>query len=360
MRLNAEQLEILGMAADFAGAEIAPHGEAWDAARALPGDLFATLGELGFTGMTVPEEQGGLEFSPALWTGVLTAIGGADASAGLAVGTHVAAAGCVAEIAPENDALTAMAGGELRCAVAIREGDLDVDPDAFETTSDGATVSGRKSWVVEPRAAGAFLVLAREGEGVSAFLVRNGDGVSVENRRTTMGLRAVELADVVFDGAAAERIGGAGEGARVLAAWTQRENLVLASLAVGVAASSRAHAVRYAQEREQFGSQLARFDAIQRKLGDVDARTRAAEALLARVAGDAEAGEADAAAVKLMASEAAMFASDEAVQIFGGYGYMRDYPVERLMRDAKGLEVLGGTSESLRRVLAEEMLTSGA
>lgn len=360
MTLTAEQREILSLATDFATAEIEPHGEAWDAALGLPDELFGSLVEVGFTAMALPEAYGGLDLDPAVYLAVLTAIARADASAATALAVHNAIAALLVEVdgAGHAPSLERLAGGDLRAAAAIREGDLDVDPSSMETVWSGDAITGRKSWVVEPTRAEGFLVLANEGSGTSAFWVERSEKVRVENRRTTMGLRAVEFADVVFEGASATRVGAPGDGPAVLAVWQRLEQLAWAAIAVGVAEASRAHAVRYSQEREQFGRSLARFDAIRRKLADVDARTRAAAALLASVAGGT--GVDGAAAAKLFASETAMFASDEAVQIFGGYGYMRDYPVERLMRDAKGIEVLGSTSESLRRLLAIDLMTSGA
>ena len=360
MTLTAEQQEIVDLASDFASAEIAPHAEHWDASRTLPADLFSGLAELGFTAMLTPEAYGGLGLDPSVYFAALTAVARADASAATPLAIHNAVAGTLLDVdaVGHSPTLERMASGELRVAVAFREGDLDPEAHGLSTTFEHDAIHGAKSWVVSASDAEGFLVLASEGSGSSAFWVERGPSVSVSNRRTTMGLRAVEFADVAFDGAPASRIGAPGDGPRVLAAWERHERLAMAALGVGISEAARAHAIRYSQEREQFGRSLSKFDAIRRKLGDVDARTRAAAALLARAAG--ESGPDGAAAAKLVAGETAMFASDEAVQIFGGYGYMRDYPVERLMRDAKGIEVLGSTSESLRRVLAEEMLTGGA
>lgn len=362
--LTAEQLEILDLARDFAAGELAPNAEHWDAAQALPAGLFGTLAEMGFTGMVTPEVHGGLGLEPSGYYPVLAALAHADASPALALASHNAIAQLLSQVdgSAFGDVLSGMAEGSIRAAAAVQEGDLDPVVQDFEVRMAGDRLNGTKSWVVEAASASTFLVVAAEGEGSSAFLVRSGDAVSVSGRRTTMGVRALELSDVTFSDAAVVRVGGAGDGARIMMAWQGHFRATVAAVALGIAQASVDHAVRYSQEREQFGRPLARLDAIQAKMANMEARTVAARGAVSEMgalSGSKEGARA-AAAAKLVASEAAMFASDEAVQIFGGYGYMRDYPVEKLMRDAKGTEILGGTSETLRRFLAKELLSGDA
>ena len=364
MTLTAEQLEILDLARDFAAGELAPNAEHWDAAMALPAELFGSLAEMGFTGMVTPEAHGGLGLQPTGYYPVLAALAHADASPALAIAVHNSVAQLLAQVdaAGFSEVLSGMADGSIRATAAMNEGDLDPVVGEFEARVAADRMSGTKSWVIEASSSSAFLVVAAEGEGSSAFLVRSSDAVTFSGRRTTMGLRALELSDVTFSDAPVTRVGGAGDGHRVMAAWLAHFRAAVAAVGLGIAQASVDHAVRYSQEREQFGRPLARFDAIQAKLADMEARTVAARGALMEmsVLSGTEKGARAAAAAKLVASEAAMFASDEAVQIFGGYGYMRDYPVEKLMRDAKGTEILGGTSETLRRHLADELLRGDA
>jgi alkylation response protein AidB-like acyl-CoA dehydrogenase len=243
------------------------------------------------------------------------------------------------------------------------------------TDGDGWILDGSKSWVTNGARAGLVVTFARTGpDAVGCFLLEPGaQGYRVDRRVTTMGHRASETVEIALSGLRLS--GGAlvGDASRGLA--YAMESLVLgragiAAQALGIAQSSLDHATRYALERRQFGEALADFDATQAKLANMAARISAVRAALHEVgeriqalrrgtpdvASGTESLAVRAAGAKLLASETAMYASDEAVQIFGGYGYMRDYPVERLMRDAKGTEIFEGTSEIMRVVIAREII----
>lgn len=355
MSTMTENAELLELAREFAEGELAPYEAERDADGTLPDDLFATLGEMGFFGMVVPEAAGGLGLDAVTFHELLAILAEADPSVALVVAEHGAAAATLAVAGADAELVGALAMGEALATSAVLEGGADEVGAVFATSLEGDGISGTKRIVVNGARASRFLVVAEsEGSPVLVSVDGAGPGVSRGDRATTMGLSALDLSTLVFEAAPAERIAGDPVGTLVA-----RRRAGIAAVALGVARSSLAHAVRYAEERSQFGRSLSRFDAIQAKLADVMSRTAAAESLVRAVAADLESGTETAgraASAKIVASETAMFAADEAVQIFGGYGYMRDYPVEKRMRDAKGLEVLGGTNEALRRVVTHDLL----
>lgn len=384
--LTTDQLEIRDLARGFAEGEIAPNVEHWDAEAALPDDLIRSLAELGFLGMLIPEEYGGLDLDMGSYLVVVEELGRADAATALTVSVQNGpVAGAILKHGDEAQRsrwLPLLASGEALGAFALSEENAGSDAGSVSTvarqTADGWVLSGRKKWVTNGGRADLALVFARTGDAGSlgAFLVPTDvDGYSVAERTTTMGLRASETVTVQLDEVtlpADALLGDAGRGLAVALDALTVGRLGIAALAVGIGAASLDHAVRYSGEREQFGRALADFGAIQAKVADVSARLSAARAVVREVgqriqriregASDTETGVeslvARVAGAKLFATETAMFASDEAVQIFGGYGYMRDYPVEKLMRDAKGTEIFEGTSEIMRVVIARDVLSA--
>jgi alkylation response protein AidB-like acyl-CoA dehydrogenase len=380
MSFSADQIEIQALARGFAEGELRPHTARWDAERALDEDIFDKLAELGFLGMRIPEEHGGLGFDLSTYLLVLEELSWGDASVGFAVAIHngpmthlILAHGSEAQRA---DYLPRMATGELMTAFGLSEPGVGSDAAALETraveTDGGWVLDGSKRWVTGGMRAGVIAVFARTGDGedawVTAFLVDSeAEGLTVGGRETTMGLRAsdivsIELASVAIPETAL--LGEPGDGLRYAFGALDVGRLGIAAQAIGVARAALEHAVAYSLERHQFDRPIADFGAIQEKLASMSTQIEAARALLHQTAGawDGEAPpsreerSAGAARAKLFASETAAFVTDEAVQIFGGYGYMRDYPVEKLMRDAKGAEIYEGTSEIMRRVVARQLL----
>lgn len=384
--LTTDQLEIRDLARGFAEGEIAPHVERWDAEAALPDEIIASLAELGFLGMLVPEQYGGLDLDMGSYLVVLEELARADAATALTVSVQNGpVAGAVLNHGTEEQRahwLPRLASGEVVGAFALSEADAGSDAASVGTVArrdgDGWVLSGRKKWVTNGGRAGLALVFARTGEAgaLGAFLVpTDTDGYTVVERTTTMGLRASETVTVELDELtlpADALLGEPGRGLAVALDALTVGRLGIAAMAVGIGSASLDHAVRYSGEREQFGRPLADFGAIQAKVADVAARLSAARAVVREVGQriqrvregqpdeetGAEALVARVAGAKLFATETAMFASDEAVQIFGGYGYMRDYPVEKLMRDAKGTEIFEGTSEIMRVVIARDVLSA--
>jgi len=378
---TAERLEIQSLARDFAQGELRPHAAGWDEARALDDDVFTKLAELGFLGMRVPEAYGGLDFDTPTYLGVLEELAWGDASVALALAIHN---GPVCEMvirhgteAQKRSWLPRLARGEALGAFALSEPDAGSDAGALATEAvphgDGWALSGVKRWVTNGARAGLVVVLARTGEGVTAFLVGpDQPGYTVAAQEHTLGLRGSQTVTVALDHvvvAATHVLGEVGQGFRYALEALDVGRIGIAAQAVGIARAAMEHATRYALERHQFGQALADFGATQAKLAEMHRRILGARAL-ALAAGAAldatTAGElprsgpdgvtARAAVAKLAASEAATWIADEAVQIFGGYGYMRDYPVEKLLRDAKGTEIYEGTNEVLRQVIAREIL----
>ena len=381
MTLTPEQLEIQALAREFAERELRPRAAARDEAQALDADVFRQLAELGFLGISVPDSAGGLGLDPLTYLVVLEELAWGDAAVALSVGVHngLVASAIARHGSPalQEALLPALASGERLGAFALSEPLAGSDVSAVSTRAHpdgtGWRLSGTKRWVTNGERAGVAVVFARTGErSLGAFLVElPADGWRVARRERTMGLRASETVTVELDGVrvAHDRVLGDPEaGLRIGLEALDLGRLGAAAQAVGIARAALEHAVAYAKQREQFGRPIAAFGGIQEKLAEMARRVVAARAVAheaARRLGDGAASApgagmdgpgAWAAIAKLTASEAAMWVTDEAVQVFGGYGYMRDYPVEKLMRDAKGTEIYEGTSEILRVVIARALL----
>lgn len=381
--LTAEQLEIRSLALEFARGEIRPHVEEWDASAQLPDEIFEKLGELGFLGMQVPEAHGGLELDAVTYLLAVEALSWGDPSVGLSVSIH---GGPVTRALAQKGSqeqkarwLPALASGKALGAFALSEPDAGSDPSALSTTArrsdDGWSLDGAKRWVTNGGRAGLVLLFARTGgepgerEGISAFLLPGGwEGVRVGRRERTLGLRASETVTLELNGVTLPPealLGQEGEGYALAMDVLTVGRLGASAQALGIAQAAYEHALRYAGEREQFDQPLSRFGAVREKLAEMATRIAQARALTLEVAGRLD-GEgqatlavpgslrAGAAMAKVSASETAMWVADEAVQIFGGYGYMRDYPVEKLMRDAKGTEIYEGANEVLRMLIAAD------
>jgi alkylation response protein AidB-like acyl-CoA dehydrogenase len=377
----SERLEIQAMAREFAETELRPRTADWDASRELDEDVFAKLAEQGFLGMLVPEEHNGLGFDYSTYVTVLEELAWGDGAVALSVSAHN---GLVATLLARHGShdqkrrwLPALASGEVLGAFALSETRAGSDLAAMATRArrEGASwrLDGDKRWVTNGARAGLVVVFARTGErGVGAFLVTPEDeGFAVGAREQTLGLRAsqtvsLELHGVLLD--ADRLVGDERAGLRYALEAVDVGRIGTAAQAVGIGRSAMEHAAAYALEREQFGQPIARFGAIQEKLAGMAERLAAGRALTLEaatalsVAGNGaarsglEGATARAALAKLAASEAATWVTDEAVQVFGGYGYMRHYPVEKLLRDAKGTEIYEGTSEIMRYIIARELL----
>ncbi len=366
-----EREEVRRLARQFAESELRPGVERWDADREMDPAVIEQLAELGFFGMLVPDEYGGLGFDLPTYAGVLEALAWGEPVVALLLSIH-SAFGVGPILRHGSDAqkqtwLPRLASGEVQACFALSERDAGSDAGAIATlarrTDAGWVLDGEKKWVSNGRAAGLAVVVARTDpdasgpRGTSAFLVpTDSRGWSVTHRETTMGLRSAEVVTVRLDGVEVgddALLGEPGRGFALAMEGLDTGRLGIAAQAVGIASAALDHAVRYAGEREQFDTKLKDFEGMQFKLADMATRVEAARALLGTAA--AQPSTRHASMAKLFASEAAMAVTTQAVQVFGGYGYMRDYPVEKLMRDAKATEIYEGTNEIQRVVIARAL-----
>ncbi len=379
---TTEQLEIRAMAREFAEGEIRPSSAEWDARRELDDEIFGKVAELGFMGMLIPEEYQGLDLDPVTYAMALEELAWGDASVALTVAIQNGpVARAILRHGSEEQKerwLPKLASGDVLGAFALSEPDAGSDAAALETKAvregGGWRLNGTKRWVTNGARAGLVLAFARTdqdasgADGIGAFLVESGsDGYRVGRRERTLGLRASETVEVHLEDLFVPDDGLLGDPARGFR-YAMRSLVVgrvgIAAQALGIAQAAFEHATGYAVEREQFGTPIADFGAIREKLAGMASRISGARALThdaaRRISQEGPEGfpspNALSAMAKLTASEAAMWVSDEAVQIYGGYGYMRDYPVEKLMRDAKGPEIYEGTNEIMRHVISREVL----
>lgn len=368
--------EIVQMARDFARSEIAPKAAEWDRTKEYPAGIMRQLADLGFMGLRIPEDYEGLGLDTLTYVMIIEEIAAADASVaiGLAVHNSLPVTMLLGQGTDDQKRrwLPPMARGEVLAAFSLSEAGSGSDAAGLRAQAvrdgDGWILNGEKAWVTNGDRAGLLVTMLRTdapddrrgAHGISAFLVPgDAQGVVPGKAEDKMGLRAsrtttMAFTDVRLDGDAL--LGDEGEGFIYALQALDHGRLGVAAQSLGVAQAALDHALRYARERRQFDRPIADFQAIKFKLANMATRIAASRALLhetARAPGERLALRA--AMVKLLASETAMFVTNEAVQIFGGYGYMRDYPVERLFRDAKVMEIYEGTSEIQRIIIAREL-----
>jgi alkylation response protein AidB-like acyl-CoA dehydrogenase len=373
--LSEDQREIQALAREVAEAEIVPHAAAWDREHRFPVELFAKLGALGLMGVCVPEEYGGAGADFLSYVLVLEELSRADAGVGVTVAVHTSAATLpiLAFGSEEQRArfVPALARGETIGAFALTEPGSGSDAGALRTAAtadgDGWRLSGSKQWITNGSYAGTFLLFARTdpesttARGVSAFLL-DADHVRVTREEEKLGLNSSSTADLVLDDV---RVGPdrllhePGKGFAVAMATLDGGRIGIAAQAVGIAQAAYESARAYALERQQFGKRISEFQAIQWKLADMATELDAARLLVHHAAWRKQEGLAhtsEGAKAKLFASEMARRQTAEAIQILGGYGYTKEFPVERYYRDAKITEIYEGTSEVQRIVIARELL----
>jgi alkylation response protein AidB-like acyl-CoA dehydrogenase len=357
--LTPEQREIHDLAARFADERIAPHAAAWDRDHTFPRELFRELGELGLMGVCVPEEHGGAGADFLSYVLVLEQLARADAGVGVTVAVHTSA--CTLPLLEHgSEYVAALAAGEEIGAFALTEAGSGSDAAAMRTRYDNGRISGAKQWCTNGSHASTFLVFAREGERISAFVVRAGaDGFSVTREEEKLGLNSSSTADLSFEATPAERLGEPGAGMRIALRTLDGGRIGIAAQAVGIAQAALDLASGYAKERHAFGGPIARLGAIQQKLADMQTEIEAARALVWRAARLKQAGHphtVEGAQAKLFASAVARRQTGEAIQVLGGYGYTKEFPAERYYRDAKVTEIYEGTSEIQRLVIARALL----
>jgi alkylation response protein AidB-like acyl-CoA dehydrogenase len=376
--LTEEQKAIQQVAREFAAAEIAPHSVAWDRDAYFEPSLVGKLGALGFLGMMIPEEFDGMGLDTFTYVVALEEIAIVDASVAVMLSVHnsLPTQMLLKWGTPEQKErfLKPMARGELLGAFALSEPEAGSDAASLRTQAvrDGNDwiLNGTKAWVSAGTKGDVILAMARTdspddrrgARGISTFIITpDMPGFSVGKKEDKMGLRASPTVQLHFSDmrVPADRLlGDVGSGFIYAMQSLDNGRLGIAAQSVGIGEAALRAAAAYAAERKQFGKPIKEFQAVQFMLADMATRVASSRALLHAAATAKDRGERItqfSSMAKLQASEAAMWVTTQAIQIFGGYGYVKDYPVERLFRDAKVTEIYEGTSEIQRIVIAREL-----
>jgi alkylation response protein AidB-like acyl-CoA dehydrogenase len=372
---SADQREIQRLTRDFADAEIAPHAADWDREHHFPRELYAKLAELGLMGVCVPEEYGGAGADFLSYVLVLEELSRADAGVGVTVAVHTSA--CTLPILSfgtdeqRSRFVPPLARGEGIGAFALTEPEAGSDAGSLRAKADptdgGWTVTGSKQWITNGAHASTFLFFARTDQetpgakGVSAFVL-DADHVQITREEEKLGLNSSVTNDIAVEGVQVGRdrlLHEEGKGFNVAMATLDGGRIGIAAQALGIAQAAYDVAREYAKERRTFGKAIAEHQAIQHKLADMSTEIDAARLLVYRAAWLKDQGRPhteEGAKAKLYASEMARRQTGEAIQILGGYGYTKEFPVERYYRDAKITEIYEGTSEIQRLVIARSVL----
>ncbi|MEO8562681.1 MAG: acyl-CoA dehydrogenase family protein [bacterium] len=376
--LTEQQREVQALARQFAASEIAPHAARWDREAMFDRSVAEKLGALGFLGMLIPDEYDGLGLDTLTYLVALEEIAAADASTAVLMSVHNSLPTQMllnfGSAEQKERYLRPMARGEKLGAFALSEPESGSDASSLRCQAvrdgDAWVLTGTKSWVTTGSHADVIMVIARsspfdpahKSKGISAFIVTpDVAGFHVGKKEDKMGLRASPTVQLTFDGMrvpAENLLGAEGKGFVYAMRSLDHGRLGIAAQAIGIARAALEHALAYADERMQFGVPIREHQAIQFRLAEMGTRVAAARALLHATAASKDRGESTTlhgAMSKLFASETAMWVTTQAVQIFGGYGYVKDYPVERLFRDAKITEIYEGTSEIQKIVIGREL-----
>jgi len=373
--LTDTQRQVMDLAREFAREHIEPHAAAWDRTKEFPRAVIDELGKLGFLGMTVPERYDGMGFDTVTYLLALEEIAAADAGVAVSVGIQNAIPATMllrhGSEAQKERWLKPLARGELLVGFALSEPDAGSDPAGMhaQAVRDGSgwVLNGMKAWATNGGTADLMMVMvrtdaagARRGaKGISTFIVpTDTPGYRPGRPEDKMGLRASNTSTVALEDLrlpADALLGEEGMGFVYSMEGLDAGRLGISAQAVRIARRALEHCVAYCAERKQFDRSLREFQGVQFKLADMATRIAAARALAHAGAARKDRGESvtqQASMAKLFASETAMWVTTQAVQLFGGYGYMRDFPVEKLFRDAKVTEIYEGTSEVQRIVIA--------
>jgi len=373
--LTSDQREIQALTREFAAAEIEPHAADWDREHRFPLELFGKLAELGLMGACIPEGYGGAGADFLSYILVLEELSRADAGVGVTVAVHTSAVTLpiltFGTDEQKSRFVPPLARGEALGSFALTEAEAGSDAGSLRTAAtpngDGWSISGAKQWISTARYAGTLLLFARTdpetpgAKGVSAFIL-DAEHVRITRDEEKLGLNSSVTNDLVVEDAQVGRdrlLHEEGKGFEVAMATLDGGRIGIAAQALGIAQAAYEAARAYSLERKQFGKRIAEFQAIQWKLADMATEIDAARMLVYRAAWLKQQGRPhteEGAKAKLFASEMARRQTAEAIQIFGGYGYTKEFPVERYYRDAKITEIYEGTSEIQRLVIARSIL----
>jgi alkylation response protein AidB-like acyl-CoA dehydrogenase len=379
--MNFEQQEVTQQVAtvarDFAAQHIKPFVMTWDESQEFPVHVFNEMGKLGLMGVLVPEEYGGSGLSYFEYVAVIEEVAKVCGSIGLSLAAHNSlCTGHILQFCSEEQKLKylpKLASGEWIGAWGLTEPNTGSDAGNMKTTAvkdgDDWVINGTKNWITHGRSGQVAVVIARTGEpresgNSTAFIVERGTpGFSGGKKENKLGMRASETAEMIFDNCRisdAQRIGNVGDGFRQALKILDGGRISIAALSIGIARGAYEAALQYSKERMQFDQPISNFQGISFKLADMITEIEAAE-LLTMQAADLKNKKLpmtkEAAMAKYYASEVAVKVSTDAVQIFGGYGYTKDFPVEKFYRDSKLCTIGEGTSEIQKTVIARSLLT---
>jgi len=374
--LNENQKMIAQMVRDFAEKEIRPNMNQWDADEYFPVETMKKMGELGLLGIYIPEEYGGSGFGYFEYATALMELGKVCGGVGLSVAAHNSL--CTGHIyyhgseAMKKKYLPKLASGEFIGAWGLTEPNTGSDAMRMKTTAvkegNEWVINGAKNWITHGLSGDLAVVLVRTGElldsrGITAFVIEKGTpGFSAVKIKDKLGVRASETAELIFDNVRVPEenvIGEVGMGFVQAMQVLDGGRISIAALSCGVARGAYEASIKYAKEREQFGKPISQFQAIAFKLADMATEVEAAEFLTFQAAylkNNKKPLTKEGAFAKYYSSEVAVKCGNEAVQIMGGYGYTKEYPAEKYLRDAKLMTIGEGTSEIQKVVISREIL----
>ena len=361
---------------DFAERQVRPHVMEWDESQQFPRHIFTALGELGLMGVLVPEIYGGSGLGYLEYAAAIDELAQVCGSIGLSMAAHNSlCTGHILQIGTEEQKmrwLPKLASGEHLGAWGLTEANTGSDALRMQCIAkkegDEWVINGAKNWITHGISGDIAVVLARTGDlldshGITAFVVERGTaGFSGGKKENKLGMRASETAEMIFQDCRipdSQRLGNIGDGFIQAMKVLDGGRISIAALSLGIAKGAYKAALQYSKEREQFGKSISQFQAIAFKLADMATRIEAAELLTCQAADRKNRGlkmTKESAMAKYYASEASVFCANEAVQIFGGYGYTKDFPVEKYYRDCKLCTIGEGTSEIQKLVISRAVL----
>lgn len=370
--------QVAQTARDFALQHIKPHVMKWDESQEFPVEVFREMGKLGLMGVLVPEEYGGAGLSYMEYVAIIQEIAKVCGSVGLSLAAHNSlCTGHILTFGNEDQKkkyLPRLASGEWIGAWGLTEANTGSDAGNMRTTAvkdgDHWIINGTKNWITHGKSGELAVVIARTGEprakdNATAFVVEKGTpGFSGGKKENKLGMRASETAEMVFDNCRipdSQRLGEIGHGFKQSLKVLDGGRISIAALSLGIAKGAFEAAVKYAKERHQFDQPIANFQGISFKLADMATEIEAAEMLTLQACDLKMKGlpmSKQAAMAKYYASEVAVKTANDAVQVFGGYGYTKDFPVEKYYRDSKLCTIGEGTSEIQKLVISREILRS--
>ena len=377
LNYTENQKIILETIKEFSKREIIPFMNEWDEKQIFPLELFKKIGELGMMGVLVPEEYGGAGFSYDEYVTIISEISKVCGSIGLSVAAHNSlCTGHILKFGNEEQKkkyLPKLASGKYLGAWALTEPVTGSDAMRMNTTArkqgDNWVINGSKNFITHGSSGDVIVVVARTGElgdsrGISAFIVDSSNpGVSSGKKENKLGMRASETTEIIFNNCIISNdalIGEIGEGFIQSMKILDGGRISIAALSLGIAKGAYNAALKYSKERSQFGKKISNFQAISFMLADMATEINAAELLIYKSAyliNNNKSVTTDSAMAKYFSSELAVKISSQAVQIFGGYGFVKDFPVEKFYRDSKLCTIGEGTSQIQKLVISKNILS---